>query len=42
MTPLQRALLRHRRLVRAAWLIALLVLAACQPDSNGAPGGDGY
>jgi hypothetical protein len=44
MTHLQRALLHHPRLDRAACLVTLLVLAACQPDSNGgeAPGGDGY
>jgi hypothetical protein len=42
MTSLQDVLVRHRRLVRVAWVIGLLVLAACQPDSNGGGAGDGY
>jgi hypothetical protein len=38
---LQSFIARHRWLLRAVWLVAVLVLAACQPDGNGA-GGDGY
>ena len=40
MTYLELTLIRHRRLLRTAWLVALLALAACQPDTNG--GGNGY
>ena len=30
----------HRRLVRAAWVAALLILAACNPGTDGGnPGG---
>jgi hypothetical protein len=43
MTQLQFLIVRHRRLLRAAWLIAVLALVACQPDSGGGNGGgDGY
>lgn len=43
MSRLQLFFVRHQRTLRAAWLVALLVLASCQPDSNGGdPGGDGY
>lgn len=42
-TALQHFLVRHHRLVRVAWLLGLLLLAACQPDSNGGGDpGDGY
>lgn len=43
MTILQHFLVRYHRLVRVAWLLGLLGLAACQPDSNGGGDpGDGY
>lgn len=41
MTHLKEILVRHRRIAAAAWLIATLVMAACQPDGNGG-GGPGY
>lgn len=43
-TALDRLLIRHWRWARAGWLLAVLLLAACQQDSNGGelPAGDGY
>jgi hypothetical protein len=35
MPHVQRALVCHRRLVRAAWLVVLVVMGAGQPDGNG-------
>ena len=44
MAYLQSLIVRHHRLLRAAWLVAVILLAACQPDTNGGAdgGGDGY
>lgn len=38
-TDLKLLALRHRRLLRAAWLVTLVVLAACQNDGSGGDGG---